>query len=159
MVNTKCFNPHTEQLNKINNQIDKLRDEEKVINKDKKERQAQERAWSSVRRSYATNYQVSVFPIRAKYYDFGGRKSNYASQGQAKQAEHFLNNIIPQELEKINKKLNDINLDKHVLISKARQLNTKAVQHEVDCLKEQQKKTKVKLKNSLLRWVDIGVMT
>ena len=31
MVNTQCFNPHTEQLNKINNQIDKLHDEEKVL--------------------------------------------------------------------------------------------------------------------------------
>ena len=157
MVNTQCPNPYTEQLNKINNQIDKLRDDEKVLKEDRGHRESQKSAYMSIQKSYGSQLMKPLG--KGKYWDFGGSKSRYATGSEAKTAEHLLNNVIPQELEKIDVKLNDINLDKHVLISKARQLNTKAVQHEVDCLNEQQKKTKVKLKNSLLRWVDIGVMT
>ena len=155
--NNQCPNPHTEQLNKINNQIDKLRDEEKVIKEDRGHREAQKNAYMSVRRSYGTQMQIQGG--KGKYFDFGGRKSNYASQNDSRNAEYYLTEVIPQELEKIDVKLNDINLDKHVLISKARQLVTKSVQHEVECLKEQQKKTKQKLRNSFLRLVGIGVMT
>ena len=155
--NNQCPNPHTEQLNEINYEIDKLRDEEKVIQEDRGHREAQKNAWLSVRRSYQSGFQVNVGS--GKYFDFGGRKNRYASQGDSKTANYYLNDVIPQELEKIDVQLNDINLDKHVLISKARQLVTKSVQHEVECLKEQQKKTKQKLRNSFLRLVGIGVMT
>ena len=157
MVNNQCPNPHTKQLNEINNEIDKLRDEEKVIQEDRGHREAQKNAWMGVRKSYATQYMKPMG--KGKYYDFGGSKNRYATQGDAKSAEYYLTEVIPQELEKIEVKLNDINLDKHVLISKARQLVTKSVQHEVECLKEQQKKTKQKLRNSFLRLVGIGVMT
>ena len=127
MVNTQCPNPHTKQLNEINNEIDKLRDEEKVIKEDRGHREAQKNAWLSVRRSYGTQMQVQG--SKGKYFNFGSRKSNYASQNDSRSAEYYLTKVIPQELEKIDVKLNDINLDKHVLISKARQLVTKSVQH------------------------------
>jgi len=158
MVNTKCFNPHTEQLNKINNQIDKLRDEEKELQVEHGHRISQKNAYESLKRAYGSQHCAGKGS--GKYWSFAGRKiSCGASLGEHRTAIHYLENVIPPEFEKIRKKHNQIKLDLHVLISKARQLNTKAVQHEVDCLKEQQKKTKVKLKNSLLRWVDIGVMT
>jgi SMC interacting uncharacterized protein involved in chromosome segregation len=157
MVNTQCPNPHTKQLNEINNEIDKLRDEEKVLQEDRGHRLSQKNAWKSIERAYGTQYLTQLG--KGKYFDFGGRKSRSATRGDVRDAQYYLNDVIPQELEKIDVQLNDINLDKHVLISKARQLVTKSVQHEVECLKEHQKKTKQKLRNSFLRLVGIGVMT
>ena len=161
-----CPNPYTEdfiqkemtdKLNEINNELDTLRDEEKVIIEDRGHREAQKHAWLGVKRSYGTQFQYQGG--KGKYFDFGGRKSNYASQGQAKQAEHYLNNVIPQEMEKLNNKLNQIRADEQILIVKSNQIIAKSVEHTIECHNAQQKKTKVKLRNSFLHLVGIGVMT
>ena len=82
--------------------MDRIEKEIAAIKLDLGHRDKQYQAWSSVRRSYASSYQVSVFPSKGKYYDFGGRRSLYASGQDAKNAEYYLTQVIPQEMSKLN---------------------------------------------------------
>ena len=82
--------------------MDRFEKEIAAIKLDLGHRDKQYQAWSSVRRSYATNYQVSIFPTSGKYYDFGGRRSKHASGQDAKNAEYYLTKVIPQEMAKLN---------------------------------------------------------
>tara|TARA_B100000929_G_scaffold27957_1_gene20622 strand:- start:2049 stop:2570 length:522 start_codon:yes stop_codon:yes gene_type:complete len=82
--------------------MDRIAKEIAAIKLDISHRDKQHQAWSSVRRSYATNYQVSIFPTSGKYYDFGGRRSKHASGQDAKNAEYYLTKVIPQEMAKLN---------------------------------------------------------
>jgi len=105
-------------LVQLQSELTKLTDEATAIREDLNHRELQKNAWLGVRRSYSSSFQYQGG--KGKYFDFGGRKSNYATQGQAKTAEYYLTEVIPQEVKKLNDRF-DIVIEK--IIEKKKRWN------------------------------------